>query len=436
MTKNIIRQRIDEGPFSYVIALVVGIGFTLNLVDGFDVIAMSVAAPSLLKEWNNVTAARLGPIFSAALIGMALGAAVLAPYADKIGRRRMLLYSTILIGCCMIATGVIPQSIPLLISFRFLTGLGVGVILASGAAIASEFAPEKYRNLAVAIAITGYPFGALIVGPMANTVIPLYGWEMLFIGGGIATLFMGILVYFALPESIEFLLSKKMDEKQKLFEINKILQQLDREPIEAIPAISADNVKAGSIKSLFSSSLKIDTVSLWLMFFLILLSLYFLFSWIPTLFVANGYERHEGIRALTFFNFGAVVGICFIGFWITKAKISRAIGFYLISAALILASLYFLQSSSLVMLNSIIFMIGFFIQAAFTACYSLAARVYPTEIRTTGIGWSAGIGRMGAIVSTVLAGLLVTIGWDMYDLFLLFSIPVCIAGLLSLRFKI
>ena len=154
-TQNIIRERLDSGGFSPVMALVVGIGFILNLVDGFDVIAMSVAAPALTAEWGNINDKQLGWILSSALFGMAIGAAVVAPYADRLGRRIMLLASTILIGICMVGTGITPRSVEILIILRFFTGLGVGVILASGAAIASEFAPEKYRNLAVAIAITG-----------------------------------------------------------------------------------------------------------------------------------------------------------------------------------------------------------------------------------------------------------------------------------------
>ncbi len=438
-TQNIIRERLDSGGFSPVMALVVGIGFILNLVDGFDVIAMSVAAPALTAEWGNINDKQLGWILSSALFGMAIGAAVVAPYADRLGRRIMLLASTIVIGICMVGTGITPRSVEILIILRFFTGLGVGVILASGAAIASEFAPEKYRNLAVAIAITGYPFGALLVGPVAQHVIPTYGWEMLFIGGGVMTLLIGLFVFIALPESIEFLLSRKTDREDALAEINKILHRLGRVPIDALPAPVSEKesgIRAGKVSSLLTSGLRLDTLCLWTIFFMTLLSLYFLFTWIPTLFVQSGYTRSEGIRALTFFNFGALVGIMFIGYWITKAKIARAVGVYLIGTSITLTALYGLRPTDLTMLNGVIFITGFFIQAAFTACYSLAARVYQTEIRTTGIGWSAGLGRVGAIVSPIVTGFLVSSDWDMYHLFLLFAVPVFIAGLITLRFRV
>ncbi len=433
---SIIRQRIDDGNLSPLIMVIIGIGFLLNLVDGFDVIAISVSAPSLSAEWG-ISRADLGPIFSAALIGMAIGAAIISPFADRFGRRRMLLFSAVLVGLCMIATGLIPKSIPLLLTLRFLTGVGVGVILASGAAIASEFAPERYRNLAVALTILGYPFGAMLVGPVANIIIPSQGWEMLFICGGVLTLAMGLVIYFILPESIEFLALNAKKDGKNLGIINSILLRLGRPPIEELTNSETDKpTHSGKLSGLFADNrLQLDTICLWTIFFSVLLSLYFLFSWIPTLFVDSGFELNQGITALTYFNTGAIFGTLIIIYLITRGRLAFWIGIYLLGAGTLLTVLYLTQLETLQGLNLIIFAIGFCIQAAFTACYSLAARVYPTEVRTTGIGWSAGLGRIGGIASPILAGLLISVGWNMYDLFILFAIPMFVAAALTWRFK-
>lgn len=437
MPNKIIRERIDSGPVTPMMLVIVFIGFMLNLVDGFDVVAMSAAAPSLLIDWE-ISRTELGPIFSSALIGMAIGAAFIAPLADRYGRRILVILATIVIGVSMIAVILIPKGhfgLPLLIVLRFISGLGIGVIFASGAAIASEFVPEKYRNLAVTIAIMGYPFGAMIVGPVANYVIPLYGWEMLFVQGGIATLVMGFVIFFVLPESPEFLASRDTSSKG-LKDLNKVFSILKRSPLVEMPKPSmTDKLEAASVLSLLNSEFRLNTLCLWTIYFMGLFTIYFLLSWIPTLFVDSGFSRAAGINALTLINLGAIIGILAIGFITTNVKLAKPISLYFLVAAVLLVALYLWRPSGLSALNVFIFVIGLSLQGAFTAMYALAARVYPAEIRSTGIGWAAGLGRVGAIVSPIVIGLLAASGWGMFSLFLLSAFPLLIAGVLVLRFK-
>lgn len=437
MPNKIIRERIDSGPVTPMMLVIVFIGFMLNLVDGFDVVAMSAAAPSLLIDWE-ISRTELGPIFSSALIGMAIGAAFIAPLADRYGRRILVILATIVIGVSMIAVVQIPKGnygLPLLIVLRFISGLGIGVIFASGAAIASEFVPDKYRNLAVTIAIMGYPFGAMIVGPVANYVIPLYGWEMLFVQGGIATLVMGVVIFFVLPESPEFLASRDTSSKG-LEDLNKVFSKLKRSPLVEMPKPSmTEKLEAASVLSLLNSEFRLNTLCLWTIYFMGLFTIYFLLSWIPTLFVDSGFSRAAGINALTLINLGAIIGILAIGFITTNVKLAKPISLYFLVAAVLLVALYLWRPSGLTALNVFIFVIGLSLQGAFTAMYALAARVYPAEIRSTGIGWAAGLGRVGAIVSPIVIGFLAASGWGMFSLFLLSAFPLLIAGVLVLRFK-
>ncbi|WP_321390711.1 MFS transporter [Emcibacter sp.] len=433
---NIIRERIDNGPVTPTMLLVVAIGFLLSLVDGFDVIAMSVSAPYLSVEWG-VSRAELGPIFSAALIGMAVGAALLAPFADKYGRRLILLLATISIGISMIVTGLLPKSIILLVIVRFIAGLGVGVIFANAATIASEFAPARYKHIAVTTAIMGYASGATVVGPVANMIIPAQGWEMLFIYGGIATLIMGAFIHFSMPESVDYLASRKENREANLVKINEILKRLKREPIDEIPEhAEAAHLKAASVKSILNDDFRGQTLALWTTYFMGFMTLYFLLSWIPTLFVDSGYERSAGIDALSYFNLGAVVGIIAIGLIATKIKLAKPIALFFLGSAIFLIYVYFDQPKALLALNTLIFIIGFLLQGAFTALYALAAHIYPTKVRATGVGWAAGLGRVGAIVAPIIAGLLTASGWDMHGLFLLFSVPLLIAAAMVARFKV
>lgn len=449
-TSNIIRERIDNGPLTPAMALVVGIAFLLSLLDGYDVIAMSVAATALSGDWD-ISRAQLGPIFSAALVGMTIGAALLAPLADRVGRRIALLCATVSIGVAMIATGFIPgglpdvaigswsisQSILLLVGIRFLAGLGVGVIFANAATIASEAVPERHRDFAVLLAIMGYPFGAMLVGPIANSVISAHGWETMFIGGGVASLIMGLIIWFLLPESVDFLSLKANRSDKELKQINNILARFKRAPIDALAEPKDSGlIKAASVRSILSSEFRVDTLILWTTYFMGFFCVYFLVTWIPTLFVDAGYSRGQGIQALTYNNAGAVVGILIIGLWAKKIKLAKPIAVFFLGGALSLALIWFFKIKDATLLNSMIFLNGLLLQGAFTALYAVASRYYPTRVRATGIGWGAGLGRVGAIASPIVAGILAASGWDMYSLFMLFALPLVIAAVLILRFKV
>lgn len=431
---NPIREHIDNGPFSPLQIAVVVIGFLLNFVDGFDVVAMSVAAPALTEDWG-ITPAQKGYILSAALVGMTLGAMFLAPFADKVGRRSILIFATILIGVSMIVTGLIPQSVELMMLVRIISGLGIGIIFANSAAIGTEFAPERYRNLAVTLIVMGYPFGAMLVGPFANVVIPAQGWQMLFIYGGIFTLLMTMVIYFFLPESVEYLATKPDKSGSSLEKINTILKRMKRPALDRLPVKTDEDLKAANVGSLFKQGLGGQTTGLWTIYFLGFLSVYFLLSWVPTLFVESGYTRGEGIRALTVNNMGAVLGIIAIGLTTTRIKLAKPIAFFFVSAGLLLSAIFLFKPQEILVLNFLIFLVGFMQQGAFTAMYALAARVYPTTIRATGIGWSAGLGRTGAILSPIMAGYLVAAGWSMYSLFLLFGIPLIVAGFIVFWYR-
>lgn len=450
MPSNSIRERIDNGPLTPMMIVSVAIAFLLNVLDGFDVIAMSVAAPSLVADWG-VSRAELGPIFSAALIGMAVGAAFLAPFADRIGRRKVLFFATISIGIAMIITGqikggmsdvqiggwTVSKSILWLIIIRFLAGLGVGVILANAATIASEAVPERHRDFAVLIAIMGYPFGAMLVGPLASAIIGAYSWEMVFVFGGIASLLMAGIIFLFLPESVDYLSTKSDRSERDLKAINNVLRRFKREPIEAFPKrVAEDRLKAASVKSILTPEFRVDTLGLWTTYFMGFVSVYFLLTWIPTLFVDSGYTRGQGIKALTYFNAGAVIGILIIGIWAKKIKLARPIAVFFFSSAIFLALVWFLKVKDAATLNVMIFIIGLFLQGAFTGMYALAARYYPTRVRATGIGWGAGLGRVGAILSPIIAGILAASGWGMYALFLLFAVPLLISAAMVLRFKV
>ena len=432
---NAIKERIDTGHFAFGQILVVLICFTLNMLDGFDIIAMSVVAPILSNEWG--TSSRdTGYILSAALFGMTMGALFLAPLCDKYGRRFMILAASIATGLCMLLTTQVPQSVLWLVVIRVLTGLGIGVIMASTTAITSEFVPERWRNLCVPLVVLGYPFGAMLVGPVEQMLIPSYGWEALFYFGGGCTLLLATLMFFLLPESIAYLASQRGNDTRRLSHINNILSRLSRAPLKSLPP-PPSVIKAAHVTTLLRPEFRATSIKLWIISFSSLLNMYLLLAYLPSLFVDSGLSRAAGSTALTFFNLGGVLGIVAIGVLSSRMHLLKPITWFFAISALLMFVYAWLESSNTALLNALIFLVGLCFQGGYTgASYTVSSRAYPPVIRATGVGWAIGLGRTGAIVSPVLVGYLISFGWDMYSLFALFALPIVLVTFLVPRLKL
>ena len=430
MSADLVRARIDEGPVVPLMWLVVCLGFLLNLADGIDVVAMSVTAPSVAASWG-LDRAALGPLFSSALFGMAIGAAGLAPLSDQFGRRLLLVLAMFLVGLSMLAVSLIAgsESVAIFAALRFISGLGIGVIFGSAPTLASEFMPMRYRSLAVSLVIMGYPVGAVLAGPMANYLIPSHGWAAVFTAGGVLTLLIGVLTWALLPESPEFLAGRPGNRPERESEVNHLLARMSRDSIEGL---SAEVCREGSIPvaQILTPERRLKTLALWTIYFMGFLTMYFMLSWIPTLFIDSGYTRVQGIEALTIFNLGAIPSILVLALLTTRLPLVSLLSFFLLAAGGVLAYTGLTESTDLALLTGLMFSGGLFLHGGFTGLYALATRVYPSDIRAAGVGWAAGLGRTGAIVSPLLAASLISAGWGMYSLFLVFALPLLAGGLL------
>ena len=430
MSADLVRARIDDGPVVPLMWLVVLLGFLLNLADGIDVVAMSVTAPSVAAEWGLERGA-LGPLFSAALFGMAIGAAGLAPLSDKMGRRTLLVAAMFLVGLSMLAVSWIASSasVTLFAMLRFISGLGIGVIFGCAPALASEFMPSRYRSLAVSMVVMGYPVGAVLAGPIANALIPGFGWTAVFTAGGILTLLIGAVTWTLLPESPEFLAGRAGHRPERHNEVNRLLARLER---DAVTDLSPDVIRPSSTPAaqILTPERRLRTLVLWAIYFMGFLTMYFMLSWIPTLFVDAGYTRSQGIEALTGFNLGAIPGILVLAVLTTRLPLVPLLSLFFLSAGGVLVYVGLTEPSALKSLLTLMFVGGVFLHGGFTCLYALATQAYPSDVRAAGVGWAAGLGRTGAIASPLLAAALISAGWGMYSLFLSFALPLVIGGLL------
>ncbi len=401
--------------------------FLMNMLDGMDVMVVSYAAPTITKVWA-ISAQALGSVFSAALVGMTIGSMFLAPRADIVGRRTIILLSAALMGILVFSTSF-AQNLQQLLILRFLSGIGIGSMLASTATLGSEYAPAKTKDFWVSFVMSGYPIGAVLSGLVAAKIIPAYGWQTMFQIAGIATLLTVPIIYFFLSESLEFLLKSR--PANALARANAILSQMNRPNLTEFPPLSIQAIETFSVASLLKSSRRQATIYLWIALFLAFGSMYFLLTWTPKLASAAGLSVELAIYAGTVFNLGAFVGIVTQGYLSGQFGLRRTLFAFLIGTAILMLIFgYFTGSDSVLVLFGLI---GFGIQGGFVGLYAVAARLYPTEIRTMGVGWAMSAGRIGGIIGPTLGGFLVGSGMTMATTFIIFAVPTLLAGFFTLK---
>ena len=430
-----INEFIDNGSITSQQILVVSLCFIFNMLDGFDITAMAVVASPVSVDLA-LTPDLLGWIFSFALAGMMVGAMALAPIADIIGRRALIILSLMIVGISVIMTSKVESLTPFML-LRFISGMGAGALLASQASLAAEYSPDKYRALSVAIVTAGYPTGAMMTSVVAGYILPEYGWRMMFLFGGVVTVSMVIVAWLMIPESLKYLIEKKPNNA--LEKINKILLKLNAPSISELPPSNNDREVTvsmiGNMRMLLSPKFRRLSLMLWTSFFCAFGTLYFLMSWIPILMENAGYDMAVGRDAFLLFNLGGVIGIYLLGILSVKWKLTNLIlNLSLVSAVSMI--IFALVPNQLNILFILILLIGILQQSVFTGLYGVAAKAYPTEIRSTGVGWAIGLGRSGAVVGPAVAGYLILAGYDMSANFIFFALPMIVCGLIAYKLNI
>lgn len=403
--------------------LMVGLCFVLNFNDGIDIMLVSFSSPEIITTWG-LTKTQMGYIFSAALAGMTLGCFLLAPLADKMGRRKTFLVSLVLESIGMLGISVC-DDYTLMLLLRFLTGLGVGGLLPTMAATVAEFSNAKYRDFNVGLIQAGWPVGAILTGFFCAWFIPIYGWNAAFLIAGLVSLLMLIMVYFFMTDSEEFLLKHRPEDA--LQRINLLRGKMNLIPHALLPE-KVENLNKPTFKNLFSSEFKNTTIKAWVAVFFGFMTLYTLMSWVPTIAKDTGLSFEVAAFVGVALNVGAAIGSASIGGIGSRFGLRQTILSFMICAVIVMV-LYSQLSLSTVIMFVLIFLIGIFVQGGFNGIWPLLTRVYPTEIRTTGTGFAVGIGRFGAILGPTLFGYLVDSNLSIPTLFILFSLPLLVMGI-------
>jgi MFS transporter, AAHS family, 4-hydroxybenzoate transporter len=421
--QNNLKNLLDYNPMSTFQIAIVAICFILNFNDGIDVLVVTFSSTDIIKEWG-LSKAEMGYIFSAGLAGMTMGAFLLAPQADKIGRRKMFIISLLLITAGMVSVYFCP-SYGILLCLRFITGLGIGGILPSLTATASEFSNLKNRDFSVSLVQAGWPIGAILTGFFCAYTLPTFGWRFVFLMAGCISALMLIGVLIFMTDSPAFLINKQ--PINALPKLNSILSKMGITAFNTLPKAENNLIKP-NISTLLAGIYKKDTLKLWFGAFFGFITLYTIMSWIPNIAKDAGLPFDMAIYVGIALNLGAAIGSASIGAVGAKFGLKRTILAFMIMA-FILMQIYGNLPLSIPFIFLSVFAIGLFVQGGFNGIWPTLARVYPAEIRTTGVGLTVGIGRFGAILGPSLFGILTDAGLSKSALFFLFSIPLLIMGI-------
>ena len=411
------RVRIANGPMTRMQIVAVALCVIINMLDGFDALAIAFTAATIANEFDLQPGA-LGAVFSAGAVGMAIGAFTLAPLGDYIGRRKMILGGLTLIGLGMAWTAAVSTLTPLII-LRFITGLGIGAMLASLNTLVAEYSSNKRKNLCISLLHMGYAFGGGVGGTVAALLIGQYGWQSVYLFGAAMSVVMLPLVYLATPESVEFLIARR--PTNALGRVNDVLIRLRLQTLEALPA--AREVTKIGVQRMLTPALLTTNLLVWFSFGMLMLQTYFQLNWLPTIVTGFGYTVEQGIFAGVLSSIGAICGMFAMGVVSVPLGIRRSIGGFSFLTAVFMVAVS-LSEASLTLLYALVFVMTVFSAGTMAGMYALAARVYPVEVRSSGVGWGIGVGRIGAIIAPLLAGYLLEQGLGGDTLFVLFAIPV------------
>lgn len=407
-----LQERINTGHMTTYQWGVVILATVLNLLDGFDVLALAFTA-SAIKGSLGLDGTHLGYLLSAGLVGMTLGSVGLAPLADRIGRRKLLILSLILSAIGMFGSALSPTAFELGIC-RVITGLGVGGILVGTNVIVSEYSSRKWRSLAISIFASGFGIGALLGGTFAVALQGLYGWHSVFVSGGILTLLCLLAVVLWLPESIAFIQVKGGDlAKDRLA---KLAHKLGITEDWDLGQVGEKKASASALQ-LLSTDYRRSTLAIWGAFVAVMFSYYFVSSWTPALLKEAGMSLEQSVSVGMMISLGGTLGSLAFGALASRWSARNVLMAFGLGSAII-ASIFIALAAHLWLAIIAGIWIGFLMNGCISGLYAINPTLYATQIRSTGVGVAIGVGRLGAILAPTIAGALLDSGFDKQDLYM------------------
>lgn len=386
-------------------------------MDGYDIQAIAYAAPLIMEHWK-IDKTMLGVVFSASLFGLFIGSLFLSSLADRFGRRPILLISTLAFSVLMLLTPSV-SSVEQLTIIRFVTGIFLGGIMPNVMAYSSEIVPSKYRILTMMVISCGYTVGAMLGGGISALLTPIGGWHAIFYFGGIIPLIIFFIMLFTLPESLQFMVSKNNDHKALLW-LKKFYPKLNFSSELKILNPLILKTKQSPLE-LFKENRAFFTYTIWIISILNMISLYFLANWLPMLAKESGLNLNQALLIGSILQLGGAFGSILMGLKIDKVGFYKVLIPVFITGVLSVAVIGYSISNPL-LLYVVVFIAGFAIVGGQPAINAFSASYYPISLRTTGVGWSIGIARLGSVIGPLFGGYL-SKHMDITHLFIAAAVP-------------
>lgn len=419
-----VQSFINQQPLSRYQWRVVLLCFLIVFLDGLDTAAMGFIAPALSQEWG-IDRASLGPVMSAALIGMVFGALGSGPLADRFGRKGVLVGAVLIFGGFSLASAY-ATNVDQLLVLRFLTGLGLGAGMPNATTLLSEYTPERLKSLLVTSMFCGFNLGMAGGGFISAKMIPAYGWHSLLVIGGVLPLLLALVLMVWLPESARFLVVRNRGTDK----VRKTLSPIAPQVVAEAGSFSVPEQKAVAARNvfalIFSGTYGMGTMLLWLTYFMGLVIVYLLTSWLPTLMRDSGASMEQAAFIGALFQFGGVLSAVGVGWAMDRFNPHKVIGiFYLLAG--VFAYAVGQSLGNITVLATLVLVAGMCVNGAQSAMPSLAARFYPTQGRATGVSWMLGIGRFGAILGAWSGATLLGLGWNFEQVLTALLVPAGLA---------
>lgn len=418
-----VSQIVASGPLKPWQLVTLVLCVLINISDGLDTSAIAYAAPSILKEW------RLGPetmglIFSLGAAGLVCGAIFIAPLADRVGRRNIILGAVAANGVSMLAIAAV-NSVEALLCLRFVTGLGIGALVPSLSVMVIEFSTERRGNIFLALVHVGFAVGAMLGAAVGAMLIESFGWRSIFVFAGVVSLVLAALSFVLLPESLHFLLTRQ--PRNALARANALLTRLGEPPLDSLPPRPpAARAGMGTVRMLFAPEYRTATLLLWLAAFSRYFVSYFLTQWKPQILVLAGVSPGLAIASGIVTGGAAILGALLMGTFASALGAPRATCASFVLCAASLVTFGFVQADP-VLLLAVAAVALFAIEATFTGVVIASTRFYPAELRSTGVGYTIGVGRFGAIAGPYLGGALLAMNLDRAIVYPVYA-GVCLVG--------
>ncbi|WP_417620726.1 MFS transporter [Parasphingorhabdus sp.] len=388
-----------------------------NIADGFDVVSLALAAPVLTKEWG-ITPQILGTLFSAAAVGLTIGAFLIAPMADKIGRRPIMLGAMGTLAIALLATAF-STTITQILILRFITGIGLGTLVVCLNTCIAEFASDKSRNISLAILHTGFTIGMMLGGGIAALLLETVGWRAIFTAAGILNAVTFLLSLFLLAESPHFLMMRRREGD--LSRLNKIHAKMKMSAMTVFPAMAKQSkAKLSTFDALLGPGMRKLTILIWITAITYAIVGYFQLNWKPTILANAGLSPSLAAAAVIITGAFGTLGHLIIGILARRVGESRITTIFFAMAAVSL-TIFGLQPPNPIALLVMAGVVTFFVVGAYTGLFLVAVIIYPPAVKNAGVGFIVGFGRIGAIAGPMIGGFLLGAGLDRMATYFVFS---------------